>query len=446
MFSEQPSADNKLAPKNKEVKPVPFPSPEIPPNAAEQRPQRLLTGDQLSPENKINYGKLWGKAKEFASRLYAEAGEYVGKNAIVGKLRIAYHQHWIDRDQEKSAKYKGQMDAIDVKVGAIDSAKKEIEAAIEQLRNDGVTGAGSMSIKLQELNRQREALMGDKDLVQTKFERWDNKVKLRVNERDRIAKKVIGAYDEKLRPMESELSQLGVLSKDLDSLTRTTETAHVALKKRLQELEQKRQRIVANYKVIGRSDRSIARDEVVLMIDKAIADGNAQIDRDKDGLAKRRGEINKKIAVANEAAAPYKDKRRVFVRITERRPLDMGVKPREKGKPFGSEETMHSDTAPEPAAPEVNSRPEQYLETMSTKDFIESWNRFLSEKGAVNSSPSTIHEQDFLRLSGLSGGYDVMVTFGDLKIALEKYLEYKNLPLSIFRPLIEEFYNTKIKF
>ena len=54
---------------------------------------------------------------------------------MVGKLEIAYNQYWIDRHEEKAVEQKGRMDGFDVKIGALDHAKSEIESMIENLGN-----------------------------------------------------------------------------------------------------------------------------------------------------------------------------------------------------------------------------------------------------------------------------------------------------------------------
>jgi len=51
---------------------------------------------------------------------------------------------------------------------------------------------------------------------QSKFEAIDNKLKLYTNERDRVADKLIGRYEEKLKPMEAELERLQNFNNKID--------------------------------------------------------------------------------------------------------------------------------------------------------------------------------------------------------------------------------------
>jgi len=80
----------------------------------------------LSPENKNFLEKMSEEGIKIASQVYEGLYNTPHVNRIVGKLEIAYNQFWIDKYQQKAAKFKGKIDSLDLRIGAIDESKKKL--------------------------------------------------------------------------------------------------------------------------------------------------------------------------------------------------------------------------------------------------------------------------------------------------------------------------------
>ena len=106
---------------------------------------------------------------KIASPVYEGLYNTPGVNRIVGKLEIAYNQFWIDKYQQKAAKFKGKMDGLDLRIGVLDESKKEIESFIKSLKSQNIPGAESLQIKLQNIDRQKVELLNEKDKKQFCF-------------------------------------------------------------------------------------------------------------------------------------------------------------------------------------------------------------------------------------------------------------------------------------
>ncbi|MDP1884029.1 MAG: hypothetical protein Q8L10_01555, partial [Candidatus Moranbacteria bacterium] len=102
-----------------------------------------------------------------------------------------------------------------------------------------------------------------------------------------------------------------------------------------------------------------------------LAQGRESIRLENEELARRKAEIDKKIAKVDAKANPYRDKREEFARVKGDRPVDMGVETRQRGQVFAGEEIVNAHTrmerddesAPESstgqAAPEIADQEKQ---------------------------------------------------------------------------------------
>jgi len=287
--------------------------------------------NSFSPENKGFFNRISEGAKEMAHSAYEGLYKIPGVNKVVGKMEIAYNQFWIDKNEEKKAGLRDKLNGFDRKTSALDKSKSDAEDLMRRMKiEDKNIPTGSLLLKLKEWDKQKADLLNKRDAVQTKFEARENKVKLFTNERDRIADKLIGHYNEKLGPLEKNLSDLNTSRDELELTFAVAEMRHRDKTVELDKLDKEKTRLEGLLRETGMSDRQIKDFESVKYMDESIASGREEIRLEKELLAKKEREIEIKIAKAEEKANPFRDKKNEFIRVKDSRPIDMGVKPREK--------------------------------------------------------------------------------------------------------------------
>ena len=158
---------------------------------------------------------------------------------------------------------------------------------------------------------------------------------------------------------------------------------------------------------------------------------------EKENLAKRKAEINKRIAKVDSKANPYRDKREEFIRIKKGRPIEIKVAPRQRSVDVkgGEEIRVHSIKV------EVGIREVGNEERLRIADYLSLWNTFLKE--IYKDKAEVIDTKDFLRETSLPKNFKL--DFEDFKNILEKYLKYRKLPVDQFNQNIKKFFEQKIK-
>ncbi len=260
---------------------------------------------------------------------------------------------------------------------------------MESLKMEHTPGAASISLKLKDIERQQEKLLNKKDKYQSKFESRENKVKIYTNERDKIADKFIGRYDEKLKPMEEKLERLQTCKNEMDAAIAGTKAKHNRLGEHLATLEEKKRKLEEAYRKAGMSERKIKKDEAVKTFEEIIAGGRDGMRKEMEALEWQKTKINEKIAKGDRKANPYRDKREKFVRVKEGRPIEMGVETRTRGETFKGEEEMKTHTRRErpesqtEESEEAGNETEQAKEgeeTFEAKYLLDEWNAYLTPK------------------------------------------------------------------
>ncbi len=380
----------------------------------------------LNLENKSFFERMSSKAREIANRLYEGVYKIPVVNRIVGKLEIAYNQFWIDRHQEKAVQLREKIDGVDLQLAALEQSKKEIESAVDDLKKQNIFGAAeSLQIKLQDIDRERMALLNKKDKFLTKFEARENKLKLYTNERDRIADKLIARYEEKLKPMEAELERLQTFNDQLDLLIAVTEAKHNQQLTKLNDIEKKKIQIEETLRKTGMSEKKIRKFEAIKQLEKIVADGREKIRIEKEILARRKAEINKKIARVDAKANSYRDKREEFVRIKKGRPVKFEVAARQREEVFVGEEEI-----------KVHRRVEAVDEKrLKIAIFLAEWNTLVKER--YKNAGKNIDVKDFLKETGLSETDEL--DFEDFKNILSRYYKFKKLPMEQYNQSIEQY-------
>ncbi len=123
-------------------------------------------------ESKNFLGRISEKAKGFLIDASSKIGKGVSENRLVGKMNIAYNQFWINKKEEKSARLKGKVDSINLRSNAIDESISQMRELAESLDNSGAPGSSSLSIKIRNLEADKNKLLGRKGKLLSKLEKY----------------------------------------------------------------------------------------------------------------------------------------------------------------------------------------------------------------------------------------------------------------------------------
>jgi hypothetical protein len=265
-------------------------------------------------------------------------------------------------------------------------------------------------------------------------------MKLYTNKRDRIADKLISRYNEKLEPMEKELERLQTRKDQIDLLIAVTEVKHKERKAKLDDIEKKKTQVEEALRRTGMSEKEIRKFKGVKTLEDFLAQGRENIKVEKENLAQKKTEIEKKIARVDARANPYRDKREEFARVKERRPLKMELGTRKRGKEFKDTEEIRAHARREDETETV----EENKERSKISLYISGWNAHLRKKyGKKVSGELIIDTNEFLKTTGFLK--DARLDFKDFKNILGKYYKVKRLPGDKFSKSIDEFFEKKIK-
>lgn len=401
-------------------------------------------------KNKGFFGRMSEKGKGIISGAYEGLYKIPGVSRIVGKMEIAYNQFWMDRHEKKAVSLKGKMDGLDAQLGALGQAKQEMEGNIKELQRLGVPKVESLQLKLKDIDRQSAELLSKKDATQSKFEARDNKVKLYANERDGIADRLIGRYDEKLKPMEQELEKMQTCRDQVDLLATVMEVRHNEQTTKINGIESKKTQIEEILRKTGTSEREIKK--TVASLSEQVSQGREKMKKERENLKQRQDEINRKIAKLDAKANPYRDKREQFMRVKEGRPLDIKAETRKRGEEFKGREETEAHTREEASvsstedregsanvgtrsvreeggsyqeaeySPEEDKRP-------TVADHISALNAYLQENGSKEEKKMLVDPRDFVRSVKMLLSQDSRLDFEDFKKVLGKYYKYKKISL-----------------
>lgn len=375
----------------------------------------------MAPERRRGFRALPERSRNVLQRMYDQVAAEPELRRVIGKMEIAYHQIFLDRHQEDSAKLKTKLDIVDAKLEGTDEARSDIEADIAQMERDGEPGSEALKMSLQKLDRRRAKIMAERDKKQTAFEAVDNKARLRATKRDAVADRLIDTYDKELLPLESELEALQTARDEVELTVIVTEVKHKELRQRAEEIQERKERTAGNMRRGGSSEKDIRK--AMSSYDTRIYGIAEQISRDEGAIATRKLEIDARVAIVAAAADPYRDKREEFVRIKNSRPIDIKVeartrevvtdeetptigRTREFAEPGGGAETT--------AAPEVDTDPRPEVSS-----YVSQWNEHLAAKGIDGARPVDLGK--FTKDAGI--GEATKLDSDDFKKILAAYLK-----------------------
>lgn len=391
----------------------------------------------LSPENQSIWGRMSEGGKKIASQAYEGLYKIPGVNRVVGKMEIAYNQFWVDRHEEKAVQFKNQMYGLDLKAGAFERSKKEIESVIVDLESQNIPGVvESLQLKIKVIEQKKINLLNDKNKAQSKFETREKKAELYTKERDRVADKLIGSYNEKLEPMEKELENLQTCEDQADLVIAVTEVKHKEQEAKLDGIEKRKKQVEAVLRRTGMSEKEIRKFEAVKTLDGFLNQGRENIRLERENLAEKKAEINAKIAKVDAKANPYRDKQKEFARVKERRPLKINAPTGEREQEFNGREETTLETKNKTVGED-----KERLKTL--ENYIPAWNSYLKEKHDKILPGELIDLKDFLESTRLSAEHKL--DFEDFKNILTKYYKLKKIPANKLNESIDEFFAKKVK-
>jgi hypothetical protein len=431
-----PVVDHTHTPEQVEVVEVPQ-TPEAPENY-----ENLF--NCVGPENQSFLERMSEKGKSLANRMYESLYAMPIINRIVGKLEISYNEYWAGAYEKKQIAFKEGMDSIDSDIKKRDDGKIKFESAIENLKKQGMPGAERLALDVRKIEDEKRKLLDKKNELNSEAEANENKKKIYTNKRDAIADKLIGRYDEKLKPLEAQLEDLKTQKDEVDLLSVSAEIRHKEVMRTIEDDEKRKAEIMSVGRSLGWSDKRIAGHEAIKGIEDCIAQKRERIRIEKENLTRQKIEVDKKIAKKDAEANPYRDKREEFVRVKDRRPIDIEMKKRQQAKEFTGRETVSGNTRTENApeevpyeeAPQVEVAPERRETRETAGQLINEWNAYLKNR-LGNETPGLINQVEFQRLTRLSANHPLEAS--DLKKVLPRFYKIKKLPVNQFSGHITTF-------
>lgn len=390
------------------------------------------TASLFSRKNLEFFRKMPDDAKEIANKLYEGVYKTPGVNRIVGKMEIAYNQFWLDRHEGKAAKLKGEMQGIDLQTGALEQSKKEIYAVIENLRKQNVPGVEHLRLKLSDLDKQKTKIEAKKEKVQAKLEQRKAKMESYSKERDRVADKLIGRYEEKVKPLLKEWNNLSEQKDHLDLTAEVMGVKHKEQFAQLDDIEKRKLQIEDGLKRAGMSEKAVRKFAAVKALDETLKMCRERIEREKEIFAAEQTRINEKIAENNKKTKDYWIKRSEFVDVKERKPLKMEAQEKDKKESAPAESKM-------PVTVEIQSKEKK--ERHKTSSFLIAWNtrlEYLQKKSRENTAYGIVNPKEFLRITGLWANF--YLDAADFKNILRKYYKLRKIPTDKLDKHLDEIF------
>jgi len=386
------------------------------------------------------------------SRIYEGIYKIPGVNVVVGKMEMAFHQHFADSNEKKAVKFKVSLDSIKSSIDALDLGVKELESQVESMRQQGIPGGETLQLEIKKAQARRDSLLKEQDKTRTRFDEFSAETKLFTSERDRVADKLIEYYDKKLEPLESALEKQQTCKDQLDLTISVAASRHKKELARIEGLESKKAKIEESLRATGISDRDIRNNGAIKNFERMVSRAHGDIKAENDELIRRQRELNNGTASLNRRANPYRDRRSEFVRIKSGRPLEMDVEQRTSPHEFSGVDDIEAQTGREEE--QGNTRPVRRaaeatpgtLETaedqIELSSLISGWNEYIRETSGQENNEETIDIEDFLSATGLWADYSSDVE--DFKDILTHYYKFRKKPTELFDTSFDNFFEERI--
>ncbi len=346
---------------------------------------------------------------------------------IVNEFAAAYHQFWADRHELKSARLKGEMDAAVLATEALSESRKDTERNAASMGDQRTPGADLLALRGRVLGAKELDLKNKIDRLHSKIEASENRKNLRINRRDAIADKLLSAYGERLRPMESRMESLEMRRDRLNLAGSVIEAEHQAEIERLEDIERRAKESLRNSGISEKEEGKLLKE-----LFRANAVIRSRIEKERSAFKSRQALLDAKIARADRRTKPYQDKRDQLERIKQNRPVAVATAERTREAPMETHEDVlahprSEEHAERPAVDEGTSGPEtsERAPRAPSSEYIAGWFDYLRQHAGKN--PDRYNPENarrfnaaLLRSSGMPS--DAQLLPEEFRGILEKHL------------------------
>lgn len=401
------------------------------------------SGAFMMPTNRKFFEKMSDRGRAIASALYKGINAVPLVNRMVAKVGIAYNQRFIDKKERRSVKLKDKMDGLDLNIRTFEQSKSRMIGIMENLRGTGNPGAAAIALEIKKLEKQEIAMANKRDKLQSKVEKKENKIKIFVGKRDKIADRMIANYERKLSPIEGKLGLMHDQRDQMDLFILGRETELEQDQAYFNDLNTQKEEIMRSLMSTGQSAEKAGRSAAIRSLEKQIEKGSKRIEKAKNELNAKREEVNVKIAKVDAKAQPFRDRRDKFIRVKEGRPIDLNLKRRqalfnrhivESTNVNTREEAEDVPNTPPTNAGEssFNTGPSYMERTPQISELVSNYNEYLTQRGArVNLRIDPQFLLNAVRLSRES-----RVTPAKFKEIVKGYYKVKKIPESDYTTLL----------
>ncbi len=387
----------------------------------------------LNEDNKGFFAKLSEGSKQLAGWAYEKIKNTPVVGKLVGKAQIAFHEHWMNKHEEKANGLKGRIEETNAKIAEMENSHAEISGALEELRAQNVPNMKSVEEKLRSIENNKKKLEGTRDGFQGKLEARNEKMKMRTEKRDAVVDEFISKATEKLDLVEKKFEEL---KDSKNQVELKASIAEVRYRKQIEGLDKQQDaktKIENALKKLGMTDSEIQKDPSLISLNTSITEGKKAIESSRAEMIKEREGIDKQGRKVEPKVRSFKNKIAEFQRMKEKRPSAVGVE---------EAQTAYEDE-PEPV---IESKVEAGTEEFSVKTFIEEFNKFLVEKFGNNKEPEMIDVNKFTEITkGIKElAPDANIQFDEFRNIIPSYLKSIGVDSKRVKVLLGDFYQEKI--
>jgi cell division septum initiation protein DivIVA len=286
---------------------------------------------------------------------------------------------------------------------------------------------------LRDLERKISSAENQRDSLNTALSSNENVKSIYTEKRNSIADRIIGKYDEKIKPAESGLSALEI---DRNGLDNKIFVANLRLNDLDEKLEEKEGEIKKRMGALLKFGLDKEFEQALQPVLDIIKEKRKKISDQKKDLEKKMAEMNKKIGGLDNSANTLKDKRNKYIRMKERG-ISLGVPKREtlanhqdrfRTSEYSSNQEYTSKALDDlyiVRTAEINrgSENKEYIESKKTiSEQVALWNNFLNGF-STNKKNKKVVESLIIDLAGINNFmHDVNFGAKDLKFNQKDFI------------------------
>ena len=344
---------------------------------------------------------------------------------LAGKLEIWYHRQFQERNEAVASGIKTEMEGIDREIQAYEKQISEAEKTAEQMKREGIPGGDRIVAEITRKNeRGIERLKRRKDKLNEKLIKRNNRAERRRERMDIIADRVIDYYEERLTPSRRELADMERRYERASEEAKRFQSVVEEEEKRIAFLQENRLNWEEHLLSLGLSPEDVRRDPRMRQLDDLIGTAQTKIHtarKNVRAIGERMSEINEQINDMGERMHPYERRREQFVRIKERKKIDLGDEARKM--PYGK----RTDSIPERPAFAAKAEDSPYIRTSAEHEGRVPVDMWLDSFNSSIPPDLQISEYDFLNVTGLED--NTTMTLDYFLDQLRSYVRQRRLPL-----------------